>query len=388
MYQTKGQSAGGASALIATIVGLILLYIMFLPPEDRAVLLDQNLTSPGVIKGVGEDSRVLLREFPGTLIKARQEDFEHKINSFNLYEKSEDTVIKSIPNIYVESKRGNERKKTMPLSVNPVATSNVQLSFSAVQHEGRLIIKVNDDEVYNNKPSSQVVIRLDKLQNENVIEFMSEPIDFQFWKKNYHELSDVKVTGTVKNTENLDSRQTFVVSGEEAGNIETAKFSYFVDCKVNDAGLLSVYINENIISSNVPDCGSFVRFDLDPSVIIRGSNSIRFSATKGTFLIDQLSIKTNLIDPIEPIYFFDVNSTKYSWIANDKFDAVLRMKFVDDKQEKVAELNINNRRTFMDAKRASNFSKDISQFIVEGNNFIKIIPEKTLNLVQVTISLE
>src|SRR3989338_1984156 len=101
MLCRKGQ-AGGAAVLVAAIVGLMLLYILFLPPDERAALLGENTTGPNVSKGIGDDARTLLLEKPGTLFKSNQEEFEHRINSFNLFAKSEDGIIKSVESIYIE----------------------------------------------------------------------------------------------------------------------------------------------------------------------------------------------------------------------------------------------------------------------------------------------
>ena len=108
--QKRGQSAGSAAILVAAIAGFILLYILSIPPEDRDGLLGQNNGS-AVISGIGENSRILLLEHPGTLSVNKQDSFEHNINSFNLFSRSNDQIIKSFDNIYVESKSGNKNTK-------------------------------------------------------------------------------------------------------------------------------------------------------------------------------------------------------------------------------------------------------------------------------------
>ncbi len=388
MLGKKGQSAGGAAVLVAAIVGLILLYILFLPPDERAALLGENITSPNISKGVGEDARTLLLEKPGTLFTSRQEEFEHRINSFNLFAKSEDRIIKSVESIYVETTRGNIKRKSMAVSLDPSKTSNAQMSFDVKAHNGRLIVKVNDDEVFNGEAKDQIAVKLDKLNEDNVVEIMTEEVGFQFWQKNFYEIRDFKITATVKVLENLEARQGFIVGGEEANNIERASLIYFVDCKPSDSGTLKVYINDALLVSNVPDCGSPVKLEVDPALIVRGQNKLRFAADQGSFLVDQVFVKTRLKEPVEPVYFFEVNATQFSWVQNNTFDAILRMKFVNDNEDKRAELNINNRKTFMDTKRTANFTKNIDSFIVEGNNFIRIAPDTQLNIIELRIRLE
>ncbi len=381
----KGQSAGNAAILVASVVGLILLYILFLPPDERAELLGENETK--AVK-VSEPARTLLKENPGTLFKSKQDEFEHKVNSFNLYARNEEAVIKSLDSVYVEAKRGNSKARSVAFSVDPTRTSNPQLGFDARNHNGRLIIKLNDEEVFNGEAAGQMTIALESLQDDNVLQFSSEEVGFQFWRTNFYEIRDLKVSAVVSNPENLVSTQTFIVGGDEANNVERASVTYFVDCRIREAGVLKVSLNSVLLASSVPDCGSPAKIQVDPSIIARGTNSLRFASDEGTFLVDQVFVRTVLKEPVEPVYFFEVNKTQWRWLQNDTFDAVLRMQFIDDDEEKRAELNINNRKTFMDAEREANFSRNIDSFLVEGNNFIKITPEKTFNLVELTIKLE
>ena len=388
LNKKRGQSAGSAATLVAAIVGLIILYILFLPPEDRAGLLGENIT-PGTVNGATESSRTLLLEKPGTIFKPTQDQFEHRISSFTLFSKSEDKVLKSLDSAYAEAKSGNKiKKKSFALSVDPSKTSDAQMSFEVKDHRGRLIIMLNNAEIFNGEANGQNVIKLDNLEQDNVFEIMAEDVGFQFWTTNFYELRDVKVTGTVKSIENLQAKQTFIVGGDEANNIEEASLIYFVDCKVSEVGTLKVSLNSAMLVSSVPDCGSPVKIPLDPSLISRGTNTLSFASERGIFIVDQVSVNTKLNAPIEPVYFFEVNSTQFSWLKNSTLRAQLNFKFVDDDKEKRAELNINNIKTFLDAKKAANYTKDITPFLIEGNNFIRIVPEKTLNIAEISIKLQ
>ncbi len=387
MHAKKGQSAGGAASLIAAILGLMLLYILFLPPEARDELLGNNAT-PGEVKGISEPSRILLLEKPGTVFRAKQDQFEHNLNAFNLYAKSEDRLIKSMGSVFVESKSGSTKKKTAAFSAEPGKTGNAQLSFQVKDHSGRLIVSLNDQEIFNGEASAAQLIVLDNLQADNVLEFSAPETGFAFWQRNFYELTDVKITATVSQTEGLEARQTFIIGSEEINGLESASLLYFVYCRVTEAGSLRVFVNDGLVHSGVPDCGSPVKLPIDAGLLNRGVNTVRFSADSGSYLMDQVQVKTKLRQPIEPIYFFEVNDTQYSWINNNTFDTFLRMGFVDDNEEKRAELTINNRKLSMDTRRTANFTRNIDQYIVRGNNFIKIAPETTLNVIELRIQLE
>lgn len=386
MFCKSGQGAGGAAVLIGAIAGLMLLYILFLPPDERSALIGEN-NSRGVQSGIGLGARTLLSESPGTVTASAQSEFDHRINSFNIFEKSEDSILKSFDSAYVESRRGSSKRKVFAFSADKSKTSNPQLSFDVKSGKGRLIVAVNGEEVFNGEAQGQVNLRIGSLEKDNVVEFAAEEVGFQFWRTNGYELSDIKVTATVELLENLESRQTFIIGKDEIENIDSAYMIYFVDCQPFDVGRLQVYLNDVLLSVGVPDCQSPVRLNMDPALLVRGSNNVRFIADKGSYLVDRISVKTKLREPVEPVYFFEVNATQYSWLVNKSFKAELRMKFVDDNEQKRAELNINNRRTFMDAKRTANFTKDITSFLVEGNNFIRVVPETTLHIADLRIEL-
>ncbi|MBI3052139.1 hypothetical protein HYY74_06840 [Candidatus Woesearchaeota archaeon] len=387
MHAKKGQSAGGAASLIAAILGLMLLYILFLPPEAREELLGTNTTT-GEVKGISEPSRILLLEKPGTVFRAKQDQFEHNLNAFNLYAKSEDRVMKSIGSVFVESKSGSTKKRTVAFSAEPGKTGNAQLSFQVKDHSGRLIVSLNDQEIFNGEASGAQLIGLDNLQDDNVLEFSAPETGFAFWQRNFYEMTDAKITATVSQTEGLEAKQTFIIGTEEINGLESANLLYFVYCRVTEAGSLRVFVNDGLVHSGVPDCGSPVKLPIDAGLLSRGVNTVRFSADSGSYLMDQVQVKTKLRQPIDPIYFFEVNDTQYAWINNNTFDTFLRMGFVDDGEEKRAELTINNRKLSMDTRRTANFTRNIDQYIVRGNNFIRIAPETTLNVIELRIQLE
>ena len=385
MYFKKGQSAGGAAALIAAILGLMLLYILFLPPGDRDTLLGNNSTAGGSVKGISQETRTLLSESPGTIFKSKQDEFEHKLNAFNLFSRSEDQIIKTVDGFSLDSKI---KRKTFPLTIDQAKTSNLQLAFQVVKGNGNLIVRMNDFEVYSGEAKGFSSLNLDSAKAENVIEFSVPDSGFAFWQNNNYQITDIKITGTVKSTENLESRQVFIVSNDEYNAISTASILYYVGCRTGEAGTLSTYLNDQLLYSSVPDCGSPVKIQVDPQAIQKGSNTIKFNAERGSFLIDQLELKTKLKEAIEPIYYFDINGTEFNWIANGTFRPVMYLRFVDDSEEKRGEININGIKTFFDTRREGNYSRDIKQFIRQGNNYIKITPQTTLNIAEATIRLE
>ncbi len=74
-------------------------------------------------------------------------------------------------------------------------------------------------------------------------------------------------------------------------------------------------------------------------------------------------------------------------IENNTVNSSFALRFVDDKERKTATLEINNQKTRLDT-RAANYSKNIDSFLVEGSNFIRILPETTLNILELKVLLD
>jgi hypothetical protein len=220
-----------------------------------------------------------------------------------------------------------------------------------------------------------------------VIEFKVQPVGWMFWKKNYYELASIKLTGTVETYASREATTTFLIGREEKTNLKEAYLLYLPDCKTGQTERLSVYLNEMLISSKAPDCGAPEKIILNPDDLKEGTNDLRFFAEKGTYLIDQVVVKTELRQPIYPVYFFEVNETRYSLVQNGTLKAVLTMRFVDDKERKAATLNINNMKTFLDTT-SDRYNKTIDTYLVEGSNFVRIEPQTNLPIINLKVELQ
>ncbi|MBI2580381.1 hypothetical protein HYV85_01085 [Candidatus Woesearchaeota archaeon] len=380
-------SGANAAILIFVIAGFILMYILFLPKGEQRKLLEKETTTvtatpPGALPG-----SILLSEKPGTLTRLKEREFDHSIPSFNLFTKKEDTVLKAVDSVYVEESRGVSKKKTMILTIRD-KIENAKLSFTVNDHKGNLMIRLNDNELFTGEVDSFTEPLSLELEEENLFEFSTEPVPW--WKpftKNFYDLRDVGVTATVEKLENKEALQTFIVGEEEANLLSEASLSYFVDCNVKDVGKLAIYLNSNLLASKVPDCGSAEKWQIDPNDLNAGKNELRFVAEKGTYLLDRLLLRTKLKEPIFPVYFFTANSTVFRRIENNTINSSLSIRFVDDKERKTATLEINSQKTRLDT-RAANYSKNIDSFLVEGSNFIRVVPETTLNIIELKVLLD
>jgi hypothetical protein len=384
----KKAQSGSSAALLVLMIGIcIILYILFLPPGERENLIGDGSSNNGTTKTINANKGILLDENPGTLLESKTLRFEHKLPSFSLFTKTEDSVLKEVQSIYISSEKGEQLSKAVPLVLES-RTSNAKLSMNVVKHSGVLTIKLNGQEIFSGEIKGLFVpIKLESLQEENNIEFSVQPIGWMFWKKNYYELEDVKVTGTIEKISSREATTTFFITRDEKTNLKEGYLLYLADCKIGQTERLSVYMNEVLISAKVPDCGSPEKIILDPDDMREGRNELRFYAEQGTYLIDQIVVKTELREPIFPVYFFEVNSTRLTLVKNNTLKAELTMTFVNDGLRKAATLNINNMKTFMDSS-SDKYNKTINAFIVEDSNFIRIEPETNLGIIKLKVELK
>lgn len=380
-------SGANAAILVMVIAAFILLYILFLPKGERDKLLEKESVSSQAVAAGSLPGSTLLKENPGTLTRLKEREFEHSLPSFNLFSKKEDTVLKGVESVYIEAARGADKRKSVMVAVRD-KVENAKLIFSVSDHNGVLIIKHNDNEIFSGEVKQFTEPISVDLKEENLFEFSTEPVPwYKPFSKNFYDLKDVRITGTVEKLDNKEARQAVILGQEEADLLSEAAMSFFVDCNVRDIGRLSIYFNEKLLSSKVPDCGSAEKIQIDPVDVVSGKNDVRFVAEKGTYLLDQVHIRTKLKEPIFPLYFFNINSSTFSRIENNTVNSTLGITFVDDKERKAATIEINNQKTRLDT-RSANYSKNVDSFLAAGTNFIRIVPETTLNIVELRLVLD
>ena len=389
--QGPGVSGSNAAALVVVVMAFIVLYILLIPPAERDELLGgTNKTSTGGEKEEKVGGDLLLLETPGTLFKTKQEEFEHRLGAFNLFTQEEDKVLKSLDSARVTSSLRNKDAKNIVFVLDdPENTENTKLSFNVKDHNGRLVIVFNDEEIFNTEVSGTNInpISLQNPEKDNILELSASEPGLAFWSTNFYDLESLKVTGTVTNLENQEAETSFQITEEEAGLIESAFLSFFVDCKTQEVGRLQVRLNNILILSQVPDCGSEARIDIAPADLKAGRNELKFFTEEGSYIIDRPRVRTNLKEPLFPVFFFDVNATQFNEVSNNTKKAVLSLKFVDDGDNKAGIININDMKIGLDTDEKE-FTKDVSERLKQGSNFLKVEPDTTLQIVELKLELK
>ena len=321
--------ATGAATLVAIIGISIVLYIVLIPPEARQELLSDKPYS--VLPGQENPSqeiverelinKTLVLENIGEVDYVKQRDIEHNIPAVNLYTRTGGSLIKEVNSLYVKNTLFSEELKSVDFSLKDVSnTENVLLNFLVKQGVGRLIIKLNGFEIFNNEISTinikPIQISKDILRNDNALEFAVESPGFLFWKVNEYNIEKISVTGDVTDISKREASGIFHVEPEEKTNVEKAVLEFYPDCDVKKAGRLTVSLNNREIYTGVPDCNFLNKQEFPESLLESGSNVVSLFAESGDYYVDNIKVKVDLEEPENFIYYFNLDEDFFNEIGD------------------------------------------------------------------------
>jgi len=387
----KAQGGLNAAILVAIIAAVIIIYILFLPTEDRKDLLEQKSDYAG--KSTSEDENiVLLSENVGRLDPVGKV-VDKDLPNVNIFETTNSKVLDNINPIYVRNGWFDKSEKIIQFTIQDFEnTDNVFLSFSAPTRRGVLSIKLNGQLVYeydiNNANIEPIKLKKNLLSKENELTFSVSGVGIKFWTTNEYALEDVKIIGDITDLSRQESQNAFTLSDTEYQNLEKVELRFTPYCSsALNVGTLDVFINTRNVFSAVPVCNDRYKQDIPLSALSAGQNKIIFKTNRGSYSVEQITFSFKEKDTPEAVYYFEVNETTWEDIEDDKYDAFVRIRFVDDEDTKRADLNINDHLTRIDQKK-KDYEKNINGWLEKDNNFIKITPKTTLDIVELKVELE
>ena len=389
MKRNKRGQAAAASALIAIIAALIVLYILFIPPAERQKILEgEEAAGDGI--SVVEENQTLLLESPGRIDFLSQKTIDHSIPTTHIFTRTEGLILESKASIYVKKSLFSSKQANISFRVSDlVNTENILLSGIVKEGQGRLMIYLNDQEIYNsevrgNIPAIEMPKRL--LRTDNVLVLMVSSPGIAFWQTNEYDLADVKVTADVTSIEAQSSKSLFLVSATEKNNLERAMLKFEPDC-TTDSGRLDVYVNEYNIYSAVPDCGGGrMTLEFSPAYLRIGENELVFKMSSGDYYLTHITIQSELKTIDFPVYYFELTDEEFNEVDQGDAKVVVKMDFVDYVEEKRGEIILNGHLRGFDTKEIS-WERDISEEVVRGNNGIQIRPKTTLDIRELKVIL-
>ncbi|MBR9691850.1 hypothetical protein GOV06_03605 [Candidatus Woesearchaeota archaeon] len=392
LKRKAASDASAAAALIFIIGALIVLFILLLSPEERAKVLD--LENETIVGADEEDTSILLSESPKRLFPVDDKEFERLFSAVNIYVAEEGTELKRVDSLYVKKSLFTSKKVNISFDIPKLEdVKNALLNFMVEEGKGRLIIMLNGNEIFDKKVEQGNInpIELDEnlIEGKNVIEFEASSPGGTFWRTNRYSLEDVMITADFLMRDTQEGTLTFIVDPTEIDNLKRIRLRYLPECNEKTAGRLSISINNYEVHSAVPaDCNIYSRpIEFLPDRLVVGENKLKFSTTKGWYLIDNIKLTSELKEIIVPVYYFELEEDDFEDVQDKKANVTLYMKFVDDVTRKIADITVNNHLIRLDQEKIE-FNETISKLVEEGNNAIKIEPEDILDIVELKVKLE
>lgn len=386
---TPGMDARYVAVLIILIALFMILYILFVPPEQRRVLLEQEFD------GSLNDSRLsdgedLLAVSPGTVSPRKETVQEHDLGAVNVFVKTEPKVAQLASNLLVKRSLFARQAPALTFSVDDTDLKKMTLFFSVVgAPRGDLSIALNGNVFFSGALESGarvVEVPLSYVRPANRLEFKVSHPGLAFWAVNKYELAEVGMKTEFERINAQESR-TFVLSDAEEKDVVSARLSYFQVCNAplkKQTTNLKVYVNDQSIFSGLVRCvNTRQTMDVDEDVLVTGKNTVRFLLEEGDFSFNEITIETESREAAFPTYSFIIDEDHVKDLAAGK-KLMLQMTFGDARMAKTARVFIGEKNFIMQTD-ASTFAKDVSSFVQEGTNFVRVVPSNTFDIVSLKL---
>lgn len=394
--EKQGYTAGNAAVLVAIVAGLIILYILMLPPDVRDDLLGES-DLDGDSSTSYNDTPLL--ENPGRLDYLKFDEREHTLPSFRIFATRQGESLRNINGLYVKDGAFGDTVKEVTFRTDLEKAENLLLSFNVDKADGNLIILLNNREIFN-KPLVEgsprpIELPYDYLEIDNTLTFMTNSPGIAFWRVHEYQLSNLIITADILDLSNSEAEQHFFITAQEKDNMEKATIQFYPRCNTDDAGKLSIYLNEFLVYSTLADCGVINRFAVSDEDLFEGDNTLRFTTDAGSYLIDNLEVRTDLEELIYPVYYFELEDDLFDVIDEDDleddeldedYEVILTFRF-PDREDKLADVWVNGHKFFLDTDQLV-YERNIDRYVFHGTNSIEIVPKKRMDIQTLRVDVE
>lgn len=384
-YTKRGQSAAGAAIFLAIISGLLIMFIVLMPPQERAELLGDKSSSGSISSSSGSGAANLLLTSPGKIDYLARREMEHPLPVVQVFTQAQSEVIAEKNLIYARKNLFDREESVFKFNIpDLVNTKEVMLNFKVKSIRGRLNVLLNGEIIFNAPTEADNSLTLNLPQNSlkenNELVFGVSSPGMAFWATNEVSIEEAKVVGQIMNLDGQYSKQVFLVSEMEKRNLEKVILRFQPECRNGDVGKLRVTLNNNEIYKGIPDCElALVPIEIAPNLIQENENGLVFQAERGRYVLSHVSVTSKLKELDFPTYYFGLSHETYSDVVNGSKSIELKVYFVDDGESKYGDILVNGHYYGFDTKALS-MKMNISSDVVQGNNALKIKPRKTVEV--------
>ncbi len=400
MKSKKGAAPQSATASIASLILLIalflILYLILLPKGAREDVLkgkeidfsEFDNGENGIDNNNGDNAtEVLLLREPGVVLPPGKEEIKKNFASISFMDTTQKVSRKLADRVIVSSSIFSDNPQELSFEIKEDDLQDLNLYFNVIEQKGDLIIMLNGMTIFQGIVSvadMPIKLPVEDLQKLNKLAFSVKSPGWAFLSSNQVTIRDVELVKESSVTNKQELRK-FEVSRAEAVNDATVEF--FVNCiEVNvDQGILKVFLNRrNVFFGKIVCDASQASFDISEDYFSDGTNYLTFEIDKGNYIIEQIRLKYKFNERFNPQYFFTVDDEQIDKIRDGDAKVKLKMKFDNSNDRKRADIRVNSGTVYLD-QQASKFDKDITKYIEEGENFIKIFAKDEFNIVLLEI---
>lgn len=391
MRNKRGEGEGSSIAAVLIVIALFMvLYLLFIPPEDRHEILgiDDKTNSKTTLNNGLE----LLAESPGVVSASKDFATKHSMPSLSIFVKTEPLIEKLATNLVI--KRGLFTKLFPKLTFRTEDlkdTKSATLSFFVKEGSGTLTIKLNGQTVYSEeieKPEAKVVVvPTNLLREENQLEFS---VAYGFFGVNKYNLQNVILKQEFERINAKESR-TFTITSGEIASLSRAVLKYTQVCNSQleiETTQLDIHIN-NVRQStqNIKCLTTTQEMDIDKNLLRDGQNTLTFTIEEGDFSFNQMSFETMSQDAKFLSYQFSIAKRDFAKLKGGE-NIILKLLMPKEGNKKInAKIFVNENEISMNTDTGE-FSRDISEYVVEGTNFLRIIPSNTFLINSLKVIME
>lgn len=391
----RGAAPESATASVASLILLILLfllvYLILLPEEAREdVIKGRNISYDDFNGDNGNDNgendigkTVLLLREPGVVLPPGKDEVKKDFASASLMETSQKVGRKLADRITVSRTLFDNTYRDLNFEVKDEKDlEDLNLFFNVVEGKGGLIIELNGNVIFEGEVDiNDIPVKLPivDLRTVNRLRFMATNPGWAILSTNQYIIRDIEL---VKQSSIVNKQELRKFEVNRADAISDARLEFFVNCieLKADQGILQVFLNRRSVFFGKVVCdASQAKFDVPDDYFGDGTNYLTFEVDKGNYIIEQIRLRYKFDEGFNPIYYFTVDSDQFEKIKDEDAEVKLKMKFDNEKDRKRAEVRINSGTVYLD-QNSNKFEKDISKFIEEGENFIKIFAKDEFNI--------
>ncbi|MEK6940489.1 MAG: hypothetical protein AABW49_01145 [Nanoarchaeota archaeon] len=420
LRRKRGEITPGTDvAALVLLIGLfILLYVLLLPPSDRAALLGEDGTTVDKDGESNDKGLTLLSAVPGDLSSFDKSEIVKELATATLFTKSESVVTNLATGISVSKTPFSSSNRLFPFQAeNLNDIESAKLFFFIEEGDGTFYVKLNGVVIFEQELSPAdipIELPVQALTANNNLEL---GVRGRWWED--YTLRDINIKLQTA-YENTRARRAFFLTNTERKGVEDAELSYFLDClTLSKNGLMTVLLNEKILSSDFVVCDAGKQtIDLPFRLFKDGENIIEFRIDKGNYQIEDLKLKIKLGEAEFPRYNFEVDDDTYFEIFTECYDACID-DCEDDcgSNEDCDELCVNDCRDECDRKEVviklkfdgeerargaitinefqinfntvdSKYERTITESIRRGDNVIKIIPKSEFEIIDLRVVVD